>query len=137
MLNRQTKRSITGYVISFNECLVISKTLKQLTVSLSMSEAEYKALTDLSAEVLWLRQFVQKLSLCFLEGPTVIFDNNQGCIITANSDSNSNTRRMEHVEIQLHFIREVIQENKIKVACVPTSEMLADFITKLCVSLLC
>ncbi|MBW0505428.1 hypothetical protein O181_045143 [Austropuccinia psidii MF-1] len=126
---KQTRRSVTGFIISFNSCLVIWKTRKQPTVSLSTTEAEYKALTDLSTEVLWLRQFLKELSLCRLEGPTIVFDDNQGCIMTASSDTNSNTRRMKHVEIQLHFIREVIQNNLIKVVYVPTSKMLADFMT--------
>ncbi|MBW0514049.1 hypothetical protein O181_053764, partial [Austropuccinia psidii MF-1] len=52
---RQTRRSITGFVISFKDFLVIWKTHKQPSVSLSTAEAEYKALTDLSTEVLWLR----------------------------------------------------------------------------------
>ncbi|MBW0546946.1 hypothetical protein O181_086661, partial [Austropuccinia psidii MF-1] len=101
---KQTRQSATGFTISFNNCLIIWKTCKQPTVSLSTAEAEYKALTDLSTE---------------------------GCINTASSDSNSNARRIKHVEIQLHFIREVIQNGLIKVVYVPTSKMLADFMTKL------
>ncbi|MBW0487893.1 hypothetical protein O181_027608 [Austropuccinia psidii MF-1] len=129
---KQTRQSVTGFTISFNNCLIIWKTCKQPTVSLSTAEAEYKALTNLSTEVLWLRQFVKELSLCNLDGPTIIFDDNQGCINTASSDSNSNARRMKHVEIQLHFIREVIQNSLIKVVYVPTSKMLADFMTNSC-----
>ncbi|MBW0505352.1 hypothetical protein O181_045067 [Austropuccinia psidii MF-1] len=127
---RQTRRSITGFVISFNHCLVVWKTCKQSSVSLSTAEAEYKALTDLSAEVLWLRQFAKELSLCDLNGPITVFEDNQGCINTANSDSNSNTRRMKHVDIQLHFIREVIRSGLIKVMYIPSERMLADFMTK-------
>ncbi|MBW0535465.1 hypothetical protein O181_075180 [Austropuccinia psidii MF-1] len=127
---KRTRQSVTGFTISFNDCLIIWKTRKQPTVSLSTAEAEYKALTDLSTEVLWLRQFVMELSLCKLDGPTIIFNDNQGCINTASSDSNSNARRMKHVEIQLHFIREVIQNGLIKVVYIPTSKMLADFMTK-------
>ncbi|MBW0563205.1 hypothetical protein O181_102920 [Austropuccinia psidii MF-1] len=127
---KQTRCSITGFIVSFNNCLIIWKTRKQPTVSLSTAEAKYKALTDLSTKVLWLRQFVKELSLCKLDGPTVVFDDNQGCINTASSDSNSNPRHMKHVEIQLHFIREVIQNGLIKVVYVPANKMLVDFMTK-------
>ncbi|MBW0541029.1 hypothetical protein O181_080744 [Austropuccinia psidii MF-1] len=37
---KQTRRSVTGFIISFNSCLVIWKTRKQPTVSLSTTEAE-------------------------------------------------------------------------------------------------
>ncbi|MBW0524937.1 hypothetical protein O181_064652 [Austropuccinia psidii MF-1] len=67
-------RSTTGFVILIGDCLVTWKTRKQPTVSLSTSEAEYKALADLSTEVLWLRQLIQELNLM------KIFDDNQGCI---------------------------------------------------------
>ncbi|MBW0478283.1 hypothetical protein O181_017998 [Austropuccinia psidii MF-1] len=128
---RKTQRLITCFVISFKHCLVIWKTRKQHSVSFSTAEAEYKALMDLSTEILWLRQFLKELSLCELVSPTTIFDDNQGCINTANSDSNSNTRCMKHVDIQLHLIREVIWNELIKVIYIPSDEMLAYFMTKL------
>jgi hypothetical protein len=37
---------------------------------------------------------------------------------------------MKHVEIQLHFIRDVIKEKKIILLYTPTNKMLADFLTK-------
>ncbi|MBW0575172.1 hypothetical protein O181_114887 [Austropuccinia psidii MF-1] len=111
-------------------CLITWKTRKQPTVSLSISEAEYKALADLSTEVLWLRQLIQELNLMKISKPVTIFDDNQECINTANGDCNSNGRRMKHIEIQLQFIREVIELGIIEVLYVPSCEMLADFLTK-------
>ncbi|MBW0472312.1 hypothetical protein O181_012027 [Austropuccinia psidii MF-1] len=127
---RQTRRTVSGFVISFKGFLVIWKSRMQPSVSLSKAEAEYKALTDLSKEVLWLRQLVKELSLCDFDSPTIIFEDNQGCINTANSDSNSNTRQMKHVDIKLHFIREAIWNGLIKVIYIPSDKMLADFMTK-------
>ncbi|MBW0495496.1 hypothetical protein O181_035211 [Austropuccinia psidii MF-1] len=49
---KQTRQSVTGFIVSLHNCLIIWKTRKQLTVSLSTAEAEYKALTDLSTELL-------------------------------------------------------------------------------------
>jgi hypothetical protein len=37
---------------------------------------------------------------------------------------------MKHVEIQLHFIREVIKKSKIVLLYTATNDMLADFLTK-------
>ncbi|MBW0500218.1 hypothetical protein O181_039933 [Austropuccinia psidii MF-1] len=126
----QTRQSITGFVITFNGCLVAWKTRKQQTVSLSTVEAEYKALTDLTTKLFWLRKFIEELLLGLINFPIDVFGDNKACINTANSDSNSNNRRMKHVEIQLHFIREVINQKKIQVTYVPTHDMLADFMTK-------
>ncbi|MBW0535535.1 hypothetical protein O181_075250, partial [Austropuccinia psidii MF-1] len=126
----QTQRSVTGFGVNFNDCLIIWKTRKQSTVSLSTAEAEYRALTDLTTKLLWLRQFLQELLLDLVDVPIDVFSNNQACINTANSNSNSNNWRMKHVGIQLHFIREVINQQKMRITYVPTQDMLADFMTK-------
>ncbi|MBW0512781.1 hypothetical protein O181_052496 [Austropuccinia psidii MF-1] len=127
---RVTRRSVSGHLILFNEGLVIWKTKKQPTVSLSSAEAEYKSLCNLASEVLWFQQFCEEVKLTNNSQPMRIYEDNQGCIDTANSDCNANTRRMKHVKIQLHFIREVIKNSKILLVYTPTSTMLADFLTK-------
>ncbi|MBW0489777.1 hypothetical protein O181_029492 [Austropuccinia psidii MF-1] len=47
---RLSQQSVTGYLVTIHDNLVIWKTRKQPTVSLSSAEAKYKALTDLSCE---------------------------------------------------------------------------------------
>ncbi|MBW0564804.1 hypothetical protein O181_104519, partial [Austropuccinia psidii MF-1] len=37
---------------------------------------------------------------------------------------------MKHIDIQLHFIREIIANSIIKLKYTPTTDMLADFLTK-------
>ncbi|MBW0538053.1 hypothetical protein O181_077768 [Austropuccinia psidii MF-1] len=96
-----TRQSTTGFVILMGNCLITWKTRKKPTVSLSTSEEEYKALANLSTEFLWLRQLIQELNLMTISKPVTIFDDNQGCINTANGDCNSNGRRIKHIEIQL------------------------------------
>jgi transposase InsO family protein len=125
-----TRRSVTGYLSQFNGHLISWQTKKQPVVSLSSCEAEYRALTDFSCELLWVRQFLNEVGLQTQDAPTVVHEDNQGCIAVANFDANTNSKRMKHVEIQLHFIREVISNSKIVLQYTPTIEMLADFLTK-------
>ncbi|MBW0534710.1 hypothetical protein O181_074425, partial [Austropuccinia psidii MF-1] len=127
---RITRRSTTGYLIKINNNLIIWKTRKQPTVSLSSAEAEYKLLTDLTSEILWLRQFCKETKIAEVKEAIVVHEDNQGCIDTANSDCNTNTRRMKHIDIQLPFIREIIANSIIKLNYTPTTDMLADFLTK-------
>ncbi|MBW0468951.1 hypothetical protein O181_008666 [Austropuccinia psidii MF-1] len=54
---RISRRSITGYLACLHDNLVIWKTKKQPSVSISTSEAEYKALCDLTSELLWFKQW--------------------------------------------------------------------------------
>ncbi|MBW0529258.1 hypothetical protein O181_068973 [Austropuccinia psidii MF-1] len=115
-------------------CIVLWKTRKQPTVSLSTAEAEYKALCDLTSEILWLRQWAQECAIFHSVTPIPIYEDNQSCIKVANGDCNINNKRMKHVDIQLHFIKEAIRSSVIQLNYTPTSSMLANFLTK---SVLC
>jgi hypothetical protein len=125
-----TRRSVTGYLSLLNSHLISWQTKKQPVVSLSSCEAEYRALTDFSCELLWIRQFLDEVGIASADAPTVVHEDNQGCIAVANFEANTNTKRMKHVEIQLHFIRDVIRDAKILLLYTPTHKMLADFLTK-------
>ncbi|MBW0461591.1 hypothetical protein O181_001306 [Austropuccinia psidii MF-1] len=126
---RATRRSVTGYLISFHNCALICKARKQSTVSIPTAEAEYKALCDLMSELLWLKQLCEEAKITKISQPIVIWEDNQSCIKIANDDCNFNNKRMKHVDIQLHFIKEVIKAKIINLQYKPTNEMLANFLT--------
>ncbi|MBW0484919.1 hypothetical protein O181_024634 [Austropuccinia psidii MF-1] len=94
-----TRRLVTGYLALFNNCVVLWKTRKQPTVSLSTAEAEYKALCDLTSEILWLRQWAQECAILHLTTPIPIYEDNQSCIKVANGNCNINNKRMKHTTI--------------------------------------
>ncbi|MBW0498751.1 hypothetical protein O181_038466 [Austropuccinia psidii MF-1] len=125
-----TRRSVTGYLPCFNQCLVVWKTREQPTASLSIAEAKYKSLCDLTSELLWLSQWCQEAEPALFDLPIPIHEDNQACINTANGNSNVNAKRMKHVDIQLHFVKECIKLDKIRLVYTPTVDMLADFLTK-------
>jgi hypothetical protein len=121
---------VTGYLTSFNEHLVSWQTRKQPVISLSSCKAEYCALTDFTCKLLWVCQFVQEIDLVKIDHPTVVHEGNQGSIAVANFNAKTNSRRMKHVKIQLHFVQEVIKTGKICLQYTPTTYMLVDFLTK-------
>ncbi|MBW0544650.1 hypothetical protein O181_084365 [Austropuccinia psidii MF-1] len=127
---RVTQRSVSGHLILLNKGLVIWKTKKQPTASLSSAKEDYKALCNLASEILWFQQSCMELNITHGLRPMKVHEDNQGCIDTANSDCNANTQRMKHIEKQLHFIWEAIKNSKMSLIYTPTSKMLADFLTK-------
>ncbi|MBW0521828.1 hypothetical protein O181_061543 [Austropuccinia psidii MF-1] len=102
----------------------------QPMVSLSTSEAEYKSLCDLTSELMWMSQWCKEASLCSGDTAILIHEDNQGCIDAASGNSGINGKRMKHVDIQLHFVREAIGSSKTRLVYTPTGEMLADFLMK-------
>ncbi|MBW0535337.1 hypothetical protein O181_075052, partial [Austropuccinia psidii MF-1] len=82
----ETRRSITGWLATFGKNLVLWKTRKQPSVSISTTEAEYKALCDLVSELLWLKQWCHECNLLDSSFTIPIHEDNQGCINTINGD---------------------------------------------------
>ncbi|MBW0535738.1 hypothetical protein O181_075453, partial [Austropuccinia psidii MF-1] len=79
---------------------------------------------------MWFRKFCKEIRIYTENRPIIVHEENQGCINTANGDCNTNSRRMKNVDIQLNFIREVINDSIIKLKYTPTMSMLANFLTK-------
>ncbi|MBW0498794.1 hypothetical protein O181_038509 [Austropuccinia psidii MF-1] len=125
-----TRRSTSGYLAQLHSCLILWKTRKQPSVSISTAEAEYKSLCDLTSGLLWFRQWCQEAGIFHFNNAITVWEDNQSCIKTANGNCNLNTKRMKHVDIQLHFVKEAIQNQLIELRYAPTSDMLADFLTK-------
>ncbi|MBW0495272.1 hypothetical protein O181_034987 [Austropuccinia psidii MF-1] len=126
----ETQRSITGYLATFGGNLVLCKTRKQPSVSILTAEVEYKALCDLVSELLWLRQWCHEWKLLDSSSMIPIHEHKQGCINTINEDCNVNNKEMKHVDIQLHFVKEVVKSGAFKLTFFPAHCMLADFLTK-------
>ena len=100
---------------------------KQPTVSLSTAEAEYMALSTATQEAIWLRRLLADLNMEQSQ-PTVIMGDNQGSIAIARNPVFH--VRTKHIDIRHHFIREVLQDGVIDLCYCPTSEMIADLLTK-------
>ncbi|MBW0581129.1 hypothetical protein O181_120844, partial [Austropuccinia psidii MF-1] len=125
-----TRQSVTWFLATMCGSLFLWKTRKQPTVSLSTSKAEYKALCDLTLELMWLKQWCQECGILTADKLIPVHEDNQSCINSAKGDCNLNNKRMKHIDIQLHFIKEAISSSFVELVYTPTSNMLADFLTK-------
>lgn len=101
----------------------------QPTVTLSTTEAEYLALTEVTKEVEWVRTFLKELKYDYgTDTPTTVRTDNQGAkALTNNPVSHS---RKKHIAIRHHFIREKVADNSVWIQYVPTEMMTADGLTK-------
>ena len=100
---------------------------KQGTVAKSTTEAEYVALSQATQEAIYLRKVLADLGYK-ADLPTVLHEDNQGAIeISRNPRFHSRTK---HIDVTFHFIRERITLNEIRVVYYPSSDMLADIMTK-------
>ncbi|WVZ94476.1 LOW QUALITY PROTEIN: hypothetical protein U9M48_040363 [Paspalum notatum var. saurae] len=93
-----SRRFTSGY------CVFLGGNLssKRQTIR-STAEAEYRAVAHAVAECCWLRQLLQELHISIPSATIVYCDNVSAVYMTANPVHH---RRMKHIEIDIHFVRE-------------------------------
>jgi hypothetical protein len=122
-----TRRSITGYVFTVGGGVISYNSKRQPTVALSSTEAEYMAACNATQEAMHLRVLLRDLGF-EQNGPTIIMEDNQGCI--ALSENPINHRRTKHIDVRYHYTRERVEAGAVKLVYVPTEWQLADLLTK-------
>jgi hypothetical protein len=100
---------------------------KQSCITLSSTEAEYYALGECTAQVIWLRRLLSELGFPQSQ-PTVIYQDNQACIKLATSEMISS--RSRHIDVKSHFTRHAITHGHLILHFTPTTSMRADIFTK-------
>ena len=121
------RKSTSGYLFMVSGAPVSWKSKKQTCVALSTAEAEYVALTAATQEITWLRQLLKDLHNEQVK-PTVIHEDNQSAIcIAQNTQYHGKTK---HIDIKYHFVREKVSDRTVELRYCPTSDMLADMLTK-------
>ncbi|GKC52068.1 putative RNA-directed DNA polymerase [Tanacetum coccineum] len=122
-----TRKSIIGYCVFMNGDLVSWKSKKQNTLSKSSSEAEYRALASVISEVVWILKILKDLKLQNLLPVELYCDSNPAIKIAANPIFHERTK---HLEIDLHFVREIFLNGVVKTMQVDSANQIADILTK-------
>ena len=119
----------TGVIISFENCggVTFVKSSKQKLVARSSTESELIALHDGVAQIAWVRQLMSQLG--FQQRPTQVAQDNKSTMHMANKGE-GNHSRSKHINVRYFWVKQAIDDREIEIYHCPTSEMLADFMTK-------
>ena len=82
--DRDDRRSTSGHVFLLAKGAVSWYSKKQSVVALSTSEAEYVALSQATQELVWVRRLLAGIGQP-IEGPTTLYEDNQGTIAIARN----------------------------------------------------
>ena len=97
------------------------------TISHSSAEAEVKSLDELAREVVHRREVAQ-FCRCKVEGPTPLYIDNQAAIRVCTSLKTGH--KLKHINMRLHYLRELINTGVIVLYFVGTDDNVADILTK-------
>ncbi|GJY74840.1 uncharacterized mitochondrial protein-like protein [Tanacetum coccineum] len=122
-----TRSSVTGYAIFLGHCLISWSSNKQIVISRSSTEAEYRALADCTCEITWLQCLFKDLKLD-ISGPTPIYYDNASAIALASYPIQH--ARTKHIEIDCHFVRGKIKSSHVLPTFIPTRLQAIDVLTK-------
>jgi hypothetical protein len=121
------RKSTGAYVFFLWNTPITWTTRKQPVVALSSTEAEYIALVEAVKEAIFLKQLLEDMGKSVLMPITIYCDNKSAISLSKNPVAHG---RSKHIDIKLHFIRDVINQGVIQVEYVPTGENIADALTK-------
>ena len=121
------RKSTGSYLIFFGQTPISWKSSKQRIVARSSTEAEYKALADGTAEVIWLQYLLRDLQILSTSAPTLWCDNLDTTYLFANHIFHARTK---HVEVDYHFVRDRVANKEIQIRFIPSHDQLADVFTK-------
>ena len=125
--DKDTRKSVTGYIIYLFGCPICWKSKGQRAVALSSSEAEFYALSEAAKEVKFILNLLNSFGVK-VDLPLTIYVDNVGAIFMAENVSTS--ERTKHVDLRTSFVRRMVEDGEVKIMFVRSVDNHSDGFTK-------
>ncbi len=123
----QGRRSVGGYCFSLGSGMVSWSLKKQKTVADSTCVAEYIAVSKAGKELIWLQALLTELGYRPEGLSKLLCDNSAAVLLCADQAFHDQTK---HLDVRYHWIWGHVEDRKIIVTRVATSDNIADGLTK-------
>ena len=122
-----TRQSTSGYCVFLGDNHITWSSKRQQVISRSSTEAEYRGVANVVAETAWVRNLLQELLVPVRSATLVYCDNVSAVYLSSNPVQHQRTK---HIEIDIHFVRDLVATGHIRVLHVPSRYQYADIFTK-------
>ncbi|GJR64496.1 ribonuclease H-like domain-containing protein [Tanacetum coccineum] len=120
-----TQRSTSGYCVFLSDNLLSWSAKRQHTIS--HSSVKYQGVANVVVETAWLRNLLRELHSPLFIATLVYCDNVSAVYMSANPVQHQRTK---HIEIDIHFVRDMVKAGHVLVLHVPSRFQYADIFTK-------
>ncbi|XP_073022735.1 secreted RxLR effector protein 161-like [Primulina eburnea] len=124
--NIDTRKSLSGFIFTMYGTAVSWKANSQSVVAFSTTESEYIALSEGIKEALWLKGIVSELGV--KQDKVVVHCDNQNAIHLSKHQVYH--ERSKHIDVRLHFVKDVISKGEVQMEKIDTKDNPADIMTK-------
>ncbi|CAN0862290.1 Retrovirus-related Pol polyprotein from transposon TNT 1-94 [Linum grandiflorum] len=122
-----TRRSTSGWCVKIGDSCIAWRCKKQERISKSSTEAEYRSMSEVCSEVVWLTRLLAELSYPVDLPVHLHADNTSAIQIASNPVLHDRTK---HIETHVHYIRQLTQTGEVKIHYLNTEDQIADVLTK-------
>ena len=120
------RKSTTGFCVYLGSNLIAWSTHKQKCVSRSSTEAEYRVVATVLAELLWLQSLFHELHIP-TSIPRIYSDNLGVVLLSVNPVMHFKSK---HFGLDLHFVRDNVQTKQVQLFHIPARYQVVDLLTK-------
>jgi hypothetical protein len=125
---KDTCWSTSRYVLIMTGGAVTWSSKQQATAALFTIKVEYVTMSQCAQQISWMHSWLNEVKIKYLL-PRLIGGNNHGAI--ASSKNTKDYGKVKHIDIQHHYLQELIHSSTIILDQVSSADNLADLFTKL------
>ncbi|GJS15996.1 ribonuclease H-like domain-containing protein [Tanacetum coccineum] len=122
-----TRRSTSCYCVFIGNNLLFWSSKRQPMLSYSSAKAKYRSVANVVVETCWLRNLPCKLHTPLSSATLVYCDNVSVIYLSSNPVQH---QRTNHIEIDIHIVRDLVAAGQVRVLHVPSQYQYVDIFTK-------